>query len=153
MQYERRVIILFLANWNWHANEIAAALKKDFGQDAYALRTVQGWLLGLRRGRKNLYERHRSGRRSLDHIDAQILAALEKSPFDSCRSLGMRLGYNSKMVYNYLVDSIRFRSFHLRWVPSVMTRDLSGRRIEGARTMLPVLEAVAENDCHNFTTG
>jgi hypothetical protein len=41
MQYEQRVIIRFLANRNWDANDIRAALKEDFGQDAYALRTVQ----------------------------------------------------------------------------------------------------------------
>jgi hypothetical protein len=34
MQYEQRVIIRFLANRNWGANEITVALKEDFGQVA-----------------------------------------------------------------------------------------------------------------------
>jgi hypothetical protein len=44
------VIIRFLANRNLDANNIAAALKEDFGQNAYALRTVQDWLVEIRRG-------------------------------------------------------------------------------------------------------
>jgi hypothetical protein len=47
MQYEQRVIIRFFANRNWDANKIAAALKEDFGQDTYELRTVQGWLVEI----------------------------------------------------------------------------------------------------------
>jgi hypothetical protein len=34
-----------------------------------------------------------------------------------------------------------------------MTPDLAQRRIEGARAMLPVLEAAAENDWRYFATG
>jgi translation initiation factor 1 (eIF-1/SUI1) len=50
MQYEQHVIIHFLANRNRDTNKIAAALKEDFGQNAYALRTVQDWLIEIRRG-------------------------------------------------------------------------------------------------------
>jgi hypothetical protein len=50
MQYVQGVIIRFLANRNWQVNEMAAALQEDFGQDAYALRTVQDWLVEFRRG-------------------------------------------------------------------------------------------------------
>jgi hypothetical protein len=50
MHYRQHVINRFLANRNWDAN-IAAAAKKDFGQDADVLRTVQGWLVEIRRGR------------------------------------------------------------------------------------------------------
>jgi hypothetical protein len=44
------VIICFLANRNWDTNKIAVALKEDFGQDSEALRTVQDWLVEIRRG-------------------------------------------------------------------------------------------------------
>jgi hypothetical protein len=44
------MIIRFLANRNWDTNKIAAAVKEDFGQDAYAIRTVQDWLIEIRRG-------------------------------------------------------------------------------------------------------
>jgi translation initiation factor 1 (eIF-1/SUI1) len=50
MQYEQHVVIRFLANRNWDIKKIAAALKEDFGQDAYAFRTVQDWLIEIRRG-------------------------------------------------------------------------------------------------------
>jgi hypothetical protein len=60
MQYERRVITRFLANRNWDTNKTAAALKENFGQDAYALRTVQGWLVEIRRGPQNSHDVRRS---------------------------------------------------------------------------------------------
>jgi hypothetical protein len=78
MQYEQRVIIRFLANGNWDANDITAALKEDFGQDAYGLRTVQSWLVEIRQGRRDLHDLSLSGRPPLDHIDTQILTALDK---------------------------------------------------------------------------
>jgi hypothetical protein len=77
---EQRIIIRFLANRNCGANEIAAVLKENFGQDSSALRMVQGWLVELRRERKDLHGLHRSGSPSLDLLDAQILAALQKMP-------------------------------------------------------------------------
>jgi hypothetical protein len=112
MQDEQRVIIRFLANRNLDANDITAALKEDFGQDADALRTVQSWLVEIQQGRQDLHDLHRSSRPPLDHIDTQILAALDKWPFESCRSLALRLGYDLKTVDNHLVDSMGFRSFH-----------------------------------------
>jgi hypothetical protein len=42
------VIIRFLANRDWNANKIAAALKEDFEQDVYALKTIHGWLVEIR---------------------------------------------------------------------------------------------------------
>jgi hypothetical protein len=48
MQYERRVIIRFLAHRNWDTNNITAVLKERFGQDFYALRTVESWLVEIR---------------------------------------------------------------------------------------------------------
>jgi hypothetical protein len=42
--------------------EIMAALEEDFGQDADALQTIQGWLIDIQRGRKDLHDIHRSGR-------------------------------------------------------------------------------------------
>jgi hypothetical protein len=152
MQHAQRAIICFLANRNWNANKIAAALKEDFGQDVYALRTVTGWLVEIRRGRQDLHDFQSSGRPPLDHIDAQILAALEKWPFKSCRSLALRLACDFKTVHNDLVDSFGFRSVDLRSVPHVMTPDLTRRRREGARTMLRVLEAAAEKDWRYFVT-
>jgi hypothetical protein len=89
MQSMQRVIIRFLANLNWDANKIAATLKEDFEQDAYALRTVQSWPVEIRRGRQDLADLQRSGRPTLDDTDSQILVGLEKWPFESCPSLAL----------------------------------------------------------------
>jgi hypothetical protein len=97
------VIIRFLANRNWGANDIAAEFEKDSGQDADGLRTVQSWLVELRRARKDLYDFHRSEQLSLDQIDHQILVALEKWPFESCHSLGGQRASDPKTMYNHLL--------------------------------------------------
>jgi hypothetical protein len=41
MQSEQRVIIRFLANRNWEANDITAALKEDFGKTRTRLEPVK----------------------------------------------------------------------------------------------------------------
>jgi hypothetical protein len=147
------VIIRFPANRHWGANKIAAARKEDVGQDSDVLRTAQGWLVEIQRGRQELHDLHRSGRPLLDHIDAQILVGLQKWPFESCRSLALRLGCDPKMVDNHLVDSIWFGSFPFALGAHARTIDFARRRIEGPRAMLSVSEAAAENERRCFATG
>jgi hypothetical protein len=78
MHDKQCVIIRFLANQNWNANEITVALKEDCGQDGYVLRTVQSWLVEIRQGRQGLHDLQRSSRPPLDHIGIQILGTLDK---------------------------------------------------------------------------
>jgi hypothetical protein len=55
-------------------------------------------------------------------------------------------------VLNYLYLSIGFKSFHLRWVPPLLTVDLRQKRKDDARAMLPRLHAASRDGWHHFVT-
>jgi hypothetical protein len=50
----------------------------------------------------------------------------------------------------YLHDSIGFRSFHLHWVPHLVTNDLLEKRMEYAQAMLPVLHVTERDSWHHL---
>jgi hypothetical protein len=53
------------------------------------------------------------------------LAILEKSPFESSHSIAERLLIAQSKVLWHLHESIEFKSFHLRWVPHLLSRAFS----------------------------
>jgi hypothetical protein len=48
---------------------------------------------------------------------------LEKSPFESSHSIAERLLVAQSTVLRYLHESIWFKSFHLRWVPHMLSHN------------------------------
>jgi hypothetical protein len=118
MEYDQRAIIRFLHNKRADAHDITQKLQAQFPQDACALRTVQFWIGELGRGRQDLYRENHMGRTPLD---ANILTTLDKSPFESAQSMAESLRIGLATVLRHLHNSIGFRSFHLHWVPHVLT--------------------------------
>jgi hypothetical protein len=51
----------------------------------------------------------------------------------------MRVSY--PIVLNHLHLLIDLKSFHLRWVPHLLTEDLRKKRKDDARAILPLLHA------------
>jgi hypothetical protein len=80
------------------------------------------------------------------------LAILDKSPFESACSIAERLSVGYATVLEHLHMSIGFKSFHLRWVPHLLTDDLRQKRKERASAMLPFLDAVQRDGWHHFVT-
>jgi hypothetical protein len=70
-----------------------------------------------------LHDEIRSGQRPLDDLDSKILAILEKSPFESSHSIAERLFIARSTVLLHLHESIGFKSFHLHWVPHLLSGD------------------------------
>jgi hypothetical protein len=56
-------------------------------------------------------------------------------------------------VLRHLHDSIGFKSFHLHWVPYLLTDDLREKRKEHARAMLPFLHATERDGWRYLLTG
>jgi hypothetical protein len=56
-------------------------------------------------------------------------------------------------VLRHLHDSIGFKSFHLHWVPHLLTDDLREKWKEHARAMLPFLYAAEHDGWHHLVTG
>jgi hypothetical protein len=91
MEHDQRVIITFRWNERAEACQIVTWLQAQFGKYSCQFRTVQFWISEIRRGRQGLYDEIRNGRSPLDDLDSKILAILDKSPFESSRSICERL--------------------------------------------------------------
>jgi hypothetical protein len=117
------------------------------------LRTIQFWLREIERGRQDLHDAARSGRPPLDDVDAAIMRIIYKFPFESARSIAQTLNLAHSTILNHLHTSLGYQSFHLRWVPHLMTEDLMKKRKEVATQMLPLLEEAAQEGWKHFVTG
>jgi hypothetical protein len=95
----------------------------------------------------------RSGRPSIDHIDALILKQLTETPFASVRSLSKDLEIPKTTVWRWLTEYLQFKSRHFKWVPYMLTDELRQKRIERARTLLNVLEAQQGIGFRDIITG
>jgi hypothetical protein len=153
MEYDQRVIIRFLSNERIAADETTTRLRAQFAEHAYKLRTVRFWIGEVRFGRQNLHDEIRTGRLPLDDVDANILAFLNKFPFESARSISERLRISHVTVLNYLYLSIVFKSFHLLWVRHLLTEDLRQKWKDDARAMLPLLHAAQRDGWHHLVIG
>jgi hypothetical protein len=153
MEYNEKVIIWFLSNEGIAADEITIRLQARFAEHAYKLRIVRFWIDEVWFGRQDLHDEIRTRRPPLDDVDAKILAILNKSHFESTRSIVERLRVSYITVLNYLHLSIGFKSFHLRWVPYLLTEDLRQKRKDDTRAMLPLLHVAQRDSWHHLVTG
>jgi transposase len=124
MESEQRVIIKFLFNEGADAPQISERLRAQFHGDAYALRTLQFWITELRLGREDLHDEPRTGRPSTENHPTKIQELLDENPFESARSMAEILQVSHSTVLKHLHEDFRFQSFHLRWVPHVLTPEL-----------------------------
>jgi hypothetical protein len=147
MEYDQRVIIRFLSNDGIAADEITGRLQAQFVEHAYKLRIVRFWIGEVRFGRQDLHNKIRTGRPPLDNVDAKNLAILDKSPFESARSIAERLRVSRTTMLNHLHMSIGFKSFHLHCVQHLLTDDLRQKRNDDAQAMLPLLLATELDGC------
>jgi hypothetical protein len=107
----------------------------------------------VRFGRQDLHNEIRTRRPLLDDVDAKFLVILNKSPFESARSIAERLRVSHAIMLNHLHLPIGFKSFHLRWVPHLLTEDLCQKQKDDAHAMLPLLHAAQRDGWHHFVTG
>jgi hypothetical protein len=113
MEYDQRMIIKILLNEGADTRDITDRLQAQFGEYAYKLRTIQFWITEVGLGRQDLHNEIGTGRLPLDDLDAKILVILDKSPFESARSIVETPCVAHSIVLLHLRDSIGFRSFHL----------------------------------------
>jgi hypothetical protein len=117
MESDQRVMIKFLGNDGPDAHQIAPKLAAQFGEDAYALRTVQFWIDEVPRGREDLHDLPRSGRPREDDLTSRIQSLLDENPFESARSMVDTLHVSHATGFRYFHQELGFQCFHLRWLP------------------------------------
>jgi DNA-binding transcriptional ArsR family regulator len=111
MDYEQRVIVLFLYKEGVLPAEIHTRVKAQFEKDAYSLRSVQRWCQFVLQGREDLHDGDRLGRPTLDFIDSKIISLLEREPFHSAYSLAEAIGVSYSTVLRHLHDSLAMKNF------------------------------------------
>jgi hypothetical protein len=104
-------------------------------------------------GRQDFHDEIRTRRLLLDDLDAEILAILDKSPFESTRSIAETLNIAHSTMLLYLHDSVGLKSFHLQWVPHLVIHDLRQKRKEYAQPMLSFLHVVERDGWYHLVTG
>jgi hypothetical protein len=112
MKYDQKVIIKFLLNKRSDARDIADRLQAQFCEHAYKLRTVQFWIREVRLGHQDIHDEIRTRIPPLDDLDdlnAKILIILNKSPFESARSITETLRVVYSTILLLLHDFIGFR--------------------------------------------
>jgi hypothetical protein len=124
MSHEQRVMIQFLHKEKGHPTQIHRRLAVQYGLETYSLRKVQHWYQLFDCGRENLHHDPMSGRPQIHHLDAKIIACLEKEPFPWACLLGEALDVSPATVLSCLHNSLGMKNFHLRWVPHQLTDGL-----------------------------
>jgi hypothetical protein len=131
IEYDQRVIIKSLLNEKADTRDMQIEydrLQAQFSEHTYKLRTVQFWITEVRFGRQDLHDEILIGRSPLDDLDVKSLAILDKSLFESARSIAETLRIVHSIVLLHLHDSIDLRPFHLHCVPHLLTHDLGEKR-------------------------
>jgi hypothetical protein len=153
MKYDQRVIIKFL--WNEGTDVCDIAKRQTSGTVWWTCLSISNDLILDYRGtirRQDLHDEICTGRLPLDDLNAKILAILDKSPFESTHSIAERLLVAYSIISRHLHDSVSFKSFHLNWVPHLLTDDLREKRKDHARTMLPFLHIGKRDGWHYHVT-
>jgi hypothetical protein len=70
---EQRIIIKFLSIEGRTADKIRTRLLLLYGEDIYALVIIYKWICEFRTWRTSIFDQLRSGRPSINRIDADIL--------------------------------------------------------------------------------
>jgi hypothetical protein len=132
--------------------QTAHRFQTHFDEHAYKLRTIQFWITEIWFSRQDLHDEIRTGWPPLDDFDAKILAILNKSLFESTRSIAKTFLVAHSIVLLLLHNSIDFRSLHLYWVAHLMTHDLREKRKEYAKAILPFLHVIERDGWHHLVT-
>jgi hypothetical protein len=72
MEHDQRVIIKCLFSERCDANQIVKRLEAQFHEDVYSPWSAQFWIGEIKRGREDLHDAQRSGKRPIESLTAQI---------------------------------------------------------------------------------
>jgi hypothetical protein len=96
-----------------HCRQTANRLQAQFVEHPYKFQTIQFWITEIQLDRQNLHDDIRIGRLLIDNLDVKILAILDKSLFESTRSIAETLHVAHLTALLHLHDLMGFRSFYL----------------------------------------
>jgi hypothetical protein len=153
MSYEKRIIIQFLYKEKVRPTQIHRRLAAQYGLETYGLRSLQHWCQLSDCGRQNLNDDPRSGRLPIDHLDAKIIARLEREPFSSRYSVAEALDVFPATLLSRFHNSLGTKFFDLRWVPHQLTDDIRQVRVAKCGEILRALEAMRRTHFRHIIRG
>jgi hypothetical protein len=93
----------------------------------------------IKTGREDSHYAQRSGRCPIRSLTGQIKVLLDENCFVSARSIAETLQVPYSTVLRHLHEDLGFESFHLRWVPHLLTQELKEQQHTYATEMISVL--------------
>jgi hypothetical protein len=150
MSSEQRIIIQFLHREKVHPTKIYRRLAAQYGFETHSLWSVQHWCRFFDCGRQNFHNAPRPGKPPIDHLDAKIIACLDREPFSLVYSLAEALEMSPAAVLSRLHNSRGMKIFHLRWVSHHLTDDLRQVRVAKCSELLCTLEAMQRTHFHRI---
>lgn len=129
-------------------NEIQAT----YGQNSIALRTVQKKTKALREGTFSIFDKERSGRPEIDHLDQPISEYLDENPYAQTRELAEHFKVDKATIKKILTEHLHMTKMNCRWIPHQLTESLRQIRVETAKEMLSFFENASDRDLNNLYT-
>jgi hypothetical protein len=133
---EQRYVIKFLYAKKVALDRIVAEFASADREQAHAKKMVEYWTRQIKLGRSNMEDEAKHDRPPLDDIHARILAWLSHEQFSSISLIAQALGLASATVHQHLTISMDMQPRYFPWVPHMLTRELKGQRVQGARAFL-----------------
>jgi transposase len=141
LQIEQRYVVSYLHCKGMKLPAIVAELAAVQHEDAFGQNRVKYWRHEMKLHGSDLSDRPRSGRASLEDIDARILQVLETEPWSLVQIIAEFLKIPASAVHLHLITSLNMKGRHFKWVPHFLDDYLRAKRLEGARQLLGVLQA------------
>lgn len=73
------------------------------------------------------------------HIDALILKELKDNSNQGYRQIDHKIGYDPSSVYYVLTTILKFKSYHLKWIPHELSNEQKLQRVVFSRELINVL--------------
>jgi hypothetical protein len=89
----------------------------------------------------------------MDHLDARILACLDKELFSSADWFAAALDMSLAIVSNRLHNSREMKKFHLHWIPHKLGKELRQVRVAKCCEPFCMLETIQQARFHHIVTG
>jgi histone-lysine N-methyltransferase SETMAR len=153
MTWQQRHDITVHLTDGWTAQQIHAALERNYPDNPLSLPSVYRWIQAIRAERTDLRNIPSPGRPPDEGIVPAVQLAFKEHPFASARSVAERLHLALGTVLRCLQEDLGTKYRHLRWVPHTLTEEHKAKRAELAGRMLEILSHHRESDFKFLFTG
>ena len=122
-----------------NAMQIHRCLVEIFEDDSLSYQSVTYHLRKKSWTPKNEDDENKGGRPANYRIDALILKELKENSNQGYRKIAQKIGYDPSSVYYVLTSRLKFKSYHLKWIPHELTFEQNLQRVAISKELLDIL--------------